>query len=211
MTIFINLPYKYVVLHINYLNFPSLPSVLEQEILDIARQAETFCSNDIHVNASSETLDIIGHIDYNLITNLGYHYSTAKQYFPSMSNYHFLEVSETIKKWVAENINPKFSAHVQVINHGTIIPPHVDEVRSQAINYIISSGGDSITSFYYVKEEYKNLIVTPQTSIPYDRLTVTESTLIQPKKWHSLDVTKIHGVTNMDPLQQRIALTLSVI
>lgn len=198
-------------LHINYLSFPPLPDALEQEILDIARQAETFYSNDIHVNASSETLDAIGHIDYSPDTNLGYHYSTAKQHFPSMSNYHFLEASDSIKKWVAENINPALTAHIQVINQGAIIPPHVDEVRSKAVNYIVDPGGNSITSFYYVKEEYQNLIVTPQTSIPYNRLSVIESVLIQSKMWHSLDVTQIHGVTNMDPAQQRIALTLSVI
>lgn len=198
-------------LHINYLSFPPLPDALEQEILDIAHQAEIFHANDIHVNASRETLEVIGHVDYNPDTNLGYHYSTAKEHFPSMSNYHFLEASDNIRKWVAENINPSLTAHIQVIDQGTIIPPHIDEVRSKAVNYIVEPGGNSITSFYYVKGEYQNLLVTPQTSIPYERLSVMESVLIQPKMWHSLDVTQIHGVTNMNPLQKRIALTLSVI
>jgi hypothetical protein len=197
-------------LHINYLSFPPLPDALEQEILDIAQQAETFHSNDIHVSTSSEMLEVIGQIDYNPDTNLGYHYSTAKQHFPSMSNYHFLEVSDNIRKWVSENINPEFTAHIQVIDQGTVIPPHIDEVRSKAVNYIIKSGGNSVTSFYYVKGEYQNLTATPQTSIPYERLSVMESVLIEPKRWHSLDVTQIHGVTNMDPAQKRIALTLSV-
>jgi hypothetical protein len=197
--------------HINYPSLPPLPKALEQEILDIAKQTETFQINNIHVDTSKELLSIIGCIDYDPNTNLGYHHSEAKKYFPTMSNYYFLDVSNTIRTWVHENIDPKYNAHIQVISNGTLVPPHVDEVRSSAINYLIETGGDGITSFYCVNSAYTNLTITPQTSIPYERLTVIENTIIESNTWHRLDVTQIHGVTSMDSTQKRIALTLSIV
>lgn len=69
---------------------------------------------------------------------------------------------------------------------------HIDHNRVEAINYIISSGGDNVvTSFYN------------------DDLTEIEEIVIQPKKWHKLKVDVKHSVKNIiDP--PRIAITIHI-
>lgn len=198
--------------YINYLDYPAIPSNLEQEILDtVQKQAIHFEANDLLVNTSKEMQDVLGITNYDSNTNIGYHYSQAKVYFPNLVNYYFLEPSDNVKDWVVKNINSLATINIQVMSNGTCIPPHVDEVRTTAINYILQTGGAVHTDFFHVKDSFNHLDVTSQTAIPHERLTLMESCILQPSRWHSLDVRQIHSVENIDPKQKRIALTLSIV
>lgn len=93
-----------------------------------------------------------------------------------------------------------------MMSNGNVVPPHVDESRSKAVNYLLETGGSASTTFYKPKHEYSNLEITPQIVIPYTRLDVVETAIIPERSWHELTVTSIHGVENLTA--RRIALTL---
>lgn len=108
--------------------------------------------------------------------------------------------SELIQ-WAEENIHGvpfKFKAQYQIIGHG--IPIHRDvgyqgsTPRTLAINYILDTGGDNIRTVIY--DNNKNIL---------------ESHVIQPMKWHSIQVNMLHCVLGLVPGKFRVALSLSPI
>lgn len=83
-----------------------------------------------------------------------------------------------------------YNIRVQSITSDPLI--HVDHNRTEAINYIISPGGDNvITSFYN------------------DQLTVIEEIQIHSKKWHRLKVDTKHSVRNIIS-PPRVAITIHI-
>lgn len=193
--------------YINYLDLPPLPLDIESDILETVSKYEHVSRNDeLLISTNSNLKKIIEYSDYDPNTNIGYHYSSGKKIFPDIADYDFLEPSDAVKNWVVNNINLDCLAFIQVMSNGTVVPPHIDEARSKAINYLIETGGEASTTFYQPKNEYKKLSITPQVVIPYTRLDVIESTVIEKKLWHELDVKVIHGVENIS--SRRLALTL---
>jgi hypothetical protein len=95
------------------------------------------------------------------------------------------------------------------MHSGTTITPHIDEMRRYAVNYVISTGGNSVTSFYKPKPEFEHLHVYAQTVFPFDRLDKIKEIQIEPHRWHRLDTSVIHSVENIDPTLKRISLSLS--
>jgi hypothetical protein len=54
-----------------------------------------------------------------------------------------------------------------------------------------------------------SLTVSPQTYIPHSMIDKVFETIIEPNKWHSLNVSQIHSVENIKGM--RVGLSLSVI
>jgi hypothetical protein len=198
-------------MYISYLDYPSLPIGLEQDILNTVKSNSNFKENNLLVNADQTTLDLIGKVEYDPNNNIGYPYLEARKYFPTLVDYYFLDPSPAVKDWVHTHINKDVTINIQVMTNGTHVPPHIDEVRTYAINYLISAGGNATTDFYEPKVKFENVSVTAQTAIPYEKLDLKESKQIAEKVWHKLSVTKIHSVENITPQLKRIALTLSLV
>jgi len=193
--------------YINYLNLPPLPFEIEQDIFDtISKNANCHQNDELLINTNLKTLSIIENIDYDPITNIGYRYSEGKKIFPNLADYDFIEISDLVKDWLKTNIPFECIAFIQVMSNGSLVPPHIDESRSKAVNYLLETGGAASTTFYKPKDEYKDLKITPQVVIPYIRLDIVESEIIPQKTWHELDVTTIHGVENLS--SKRVSLTI---
>jgi hypothetical protein len=94
------------------------------------------------------------------------------------------------------------------MNNGKYVIPHVDEIRVLALNYLISTGG-GVTCTYDPIDEYKNYIVGPQMVFPRERICKVEEISIEEKRWHTLDVSKIHGVENL--VGDRISVSISLL
>jgi hypothetical protein len=95
------------------------------------------------------------------------------------------KLTETVKSIIP---NPgKIS--VQLIQNS--VPIHVDIGRTEAINYLISTGGDDVYTCFY----QNNLLV--------------EKHKIEPFRWHWIDVSNPHTVINLTNDQPRIAITIS--
>lgn len=212
-------------MYFTYLDLPPVPKYIEDQILYIANTPGTNFHNtndfvdflesnrkDLNISADQEIIDAIKNIQIDLSKSLGYPLSDAWEHFSNLAHFDFLEVNDEIKQWVKSTIDKEvIHISVQSMYGGTTITPHIDEMRSSALNYVVSTGGQSKTCFYKAKKEYEHLTPYPQTVFPFERLELMEEVQIEPYKWHQIDVTKIHSVENIDPTKKRISLSLSIL
>jgi hypothetical protein len=168
--------------------------------------------NDLNITASKEIIDAIVNSDYNAADSLGFPISEADKHFNNLAMFDFLEVPDELTLWAKENIDVNVGyVSIQVMYNGTTITPHIDEMRKYAYNYIISSGGEAQTSFYKPALKYLNYKSYARTIFPFDRIEEIEKIKIEERRWHRLDTSIIHGVSNLDTNKKRISLSLSFI
>lgn len=192
-----------------YEAYPPLPPELKALILEtIEKEQSKLKSSNIQMNASEQIINSITE-DVDLTNNLGWHYNESKSHFPFICDYYVFDVPAEVSIWLRDNISLE-PANIQVMTNGSHVPPHIDEIRKGALNYIIEAGGDVRTVFYNVKNENANENATPFTVIPYEKLDVSNDVDIQTERWHSLATTRIHSVEGINPLKKRIAITISI-
>lgn len=212
-------------MYFTYLDLPPVPKYLEEKILSIVdkplanfHNSDAFVEyleknrSELNISAGQEVIDAIKNVEIDYSKSLGFPLSEAWEHFKNLAHFDFLEVTDEINDWARSNID-KNLAHVsiQAMYGGTTITPHIDEMRTKALNYVVSTGGDSKTCFYKPKKEFDHLIAYPQTIFPFDRLELVQEIYIEPYRWHELDVTKIHSVENLDPKLKRISLSVSIL
>ena len=193
--------------YIKYLDYPKLPDNIEKNILDTV---EKFI--DCEYTKDRFVTDNTGTTSFNEETNLGISMEESRNYFSNLAQFQFIQLNQPVKDWLANNIGPGLTAHIQVISAGNHVPPHIDEreVRTTALNYLLTTGGNVSTTFYRVGAQYTHLTAMPRTLIPLERLEVIETTIIPAHTWHSLSVSNIHGVKNIDISLKRIALSINL-
>jgi len=200
--------------YLKFPNYPKLPAELVDEILSIVNTQDFSTFDDLLINSSPEFIKIVKEA-YGFEgkdSPLGYAGAEARERFTTLVKYHFLDVSERIKKWVEENLPVNAAAvNIQVMTDGQSIAPHIDEIRVEAINYIISSGGDVSLIFYELKNSEDEKWIHPQMFIPYEKLHIKEETKVPLEVWHVLPTNKIHSVENIDPTKKRISLSISIL
>jgi len=189
----------------NYLDLPTLPDYLEKQILSLVEGSIDHSIEDLNIKASNTVLEEVKKFKYNLEDSLGYPLSEATG---DIARFDFLDVSDSIADWVYENIGEFAYISIQHMHGGRNIPPHVDEIRYKAYNYVISTG-NATTSFYQPKQEFKHLSVYPHTTFTEDRIELIDQITIEPRRWHEINTSMIHSVNNLD--YPRISLSLSVV
>jgi hypothetical protein len=192
-----------------YEAYPPLPPELKALILKtIEKEQSNLKSTNIQMNAPDSVINSITE-DVDLTNNLGWHYSESKSHFPFICDYYVFDVPAEVAIWLRDNVSTE-PANIQVMAGGSHVPPHIDEIRKGALNYVIETGGDVRTVFYNVKNENANENATPFTVIPYEKLDVSNDVDIQTERWHSLDTTRIHSVEGINTLKKRIAISISI-
>jgi hypothetical protein len=167
--------------------------------------------------ADEKTLEAIAVLEFNEDDTLGKPFTDPTAYEPfkdSLARFDFIPVDKIVEDWVSENIPEKvIGVNLQVMHSGSIITPHVDELRHYALNYTLERGGDCVqTVFYKAKSEYQHQKAYARTLIPFEKLEVVESIGIPINQWHKMNISDdIHAVLNLDPLQKRIALSCSIV
>jgi hypothetical protein len=189
-----------------YLNYVQIPIDLRDHILDLAfknssYQAERFEKFYID-NRIEEAID-----ESYPTVKLGLGISPKEAEKVSGMCTMTMFQSDKVTDWVRNNINDSFMAvHIQNFDRGSLFFPHVDLIRTKALNYLIESG-DADTIFFEPLEEFKNLVPQPSTYIPHNRIREIKKIKIETNRWHQLDVTKIHNVENIK--SRRLAITVS--
>jgi hypothetical protein len=92
--------------------------------------------------------------------------------------------------WLSENFKFPFKCQYQIISPEIRI--HKDNGRAVAYNYILELGGADVTTSVYDD----------------DKTTVLQSEIIPLHKWHRLNVSKFHGVHNIDVDKFRISISV---
>lgn len=200
--------------YLTFPNYPTMPAELVDEILTIVEMQDFSTFDDLLINSSPEVIEMVKEV-YGFEgkdSPLGYAGAEARARFTTLVNYHFLDVSDKIKKWVEDNLPVRAAAvNIQVMTDGESIAPHIDEIRVEAINYIISTGGDVSLIFYELKDPADEKWMHPQMFIPYEKLDIKEETKVPCLMWHVLPTNKIHSVENIDPTKKRISLSVSIL
>jgi hypothetical protein len=175
----------------NYLDYPTIPKELEQHILNAVvqhRTDKTFtATNDIN-KAVTEAYGSTFNIELSGLANMG------------------MFKDELVTEWVCNNITKEVNGvHVQYFENGTFFFPHVDLLRTKAVNYLLSTA-NAETVFY---ETVNNIEIKPNTMIPYNSINPVFKKIIDRHRWHELAVDKIHSVENINGI--RIAITVSFV
>jgi hypothetical protein len=207
-------------MHFTYLEFPSLPQHLTKQVLDLVERpiqnfhdSSTFIKN-IKKNGHDQSEEIINSTSnsiYDPSNSLGHPLEDAEKYYHNLALFDFLEVTEEIKQWAIENIRKDIlNVSIQVMRNGINVSPHIDEMRSFAYNYVISTGGrNTTTCFYKPKPEFEHLKIYRKTVFIKERLRLIQKIKIEPYCWHRIDTKTIHSVENLNPNLKRISLSLS--
>jgi hypothetical protein len=200
--------------YLQFPNYPTLPPDIIEDILATIDTQDFSTFDDLLINSSPEVIQMIkdAYGFEGKDSPLGYAGKEARAKFTTLVNYHFLDPSEKVKQWVADNLPVKAaSVNIQVMTDGESVAPHIDEIRTQAINYLISTGGDVSLIFYELKDPADEKWVHPQMFIPYEKLDIKEETKVPLQLWHILPSNKIHSVENIDSTKRRISLSISII
>lgn len=147
-----------------YLNLPQLP-----------KELETLCLKNIDLIDVDPKLN-----ELNKLEGIGH----SITYLPTI-----------VKMWISRNvIEPNFNVHSSDLLAGSMLhvshyikhpegtgvhPTHIDYGREYAINYIIDTGGDDVTTYWTTD----------------DRESVIFEKKIEPRRWHVIKVNPAwHGV-----------------
>jgi hypothetical protein len=155
--------------------------------------------------------DIIAEIEKHYGTpkeGLGVTFDTAYKY-KGLCNFTMIRAEGELLQWITEHVAPGHcGVHIQVIDQGEYVFPHIDMLRNRVWNYTLDTG-DAETSFYKAKPEFEDLPLVPRTYVPYERVDKIETIKIDANRWHELDVSKIHGVEKVKT--PRIAISVSFV
>jgi len=169
-----------------YKNYPKVPKNIVDEIVEEANKQSLTGFSDKVNSAVKEAYGNI--VDTNL------------DGVATMTMF----TNDKLTDWVKNNVTDKFNAvHVQCFSNGTYFFPHVDLLRTRALNYILKTA-DAKTVFYKSKN---NIEVKPNTVISYQDIEVVNTRTFEPYEWHELKVDNIHSVENINGT--RIAITVS--
>ena len=125
--------------------------------------------------------------------------------------YNRYRACEELTEWIHNNITKNYvSMGVQIQNPGDDNHthfPHTDTApRHWVLNYNIQPGGDKVITHWYQQHGYT--LIREGTTRPsnLDDLEIVDSVQIQPFRWHLLNTSVLHGVTNIQ--HPRIAITM---
>jgi hypothetical protein len=100
-------------------------------------------------------------------------------------------LNDKLTEWLSNYFKFEFKCHYQIISHEHRI--HKDKGRAVAYNYILEQGGPNVITNVYDE----------------DKTTVLQSEHIPLHRWHRIDVSKYHGVHNIQPGAFRYAISVS--
>jgi hypothetical protein len=122
------------------------------------------------------------------------------------SNYSRYNISSELAQWLRANIYATAQTHCQIITRD--IEPHCD-FRNYAINYIIDSGGDFVTTVFYHRPSEPLQRGYSAYKATEAELSVYQEHIIAVNRWHLINTHVLHSVKNIT--RPRQAITLGVL
>jgi hypothetical protein len=84
-----------------------------------------------------------------------------------------------------------------VVGQKSTSPPHCDRKRKLAINYVLKTGGQQVSTCFY-KERRSTPTLEAAENRYYKDLTVDVEEIIPEKTWHCFDVQTFHSVNDVE-------------
>lgn len=122
------------------------------------------------------------------------------------SRYDRQPVSVELEAWIRSNIADDYdNIGVSCMHGGTTNLPHTDTTRDLTLMYLITTGGDDVSTVFY-RESGQELYRPRHTHPDYDHLEVLESVRLVAGRWYLINARIVHSVENMTAPRQAVQL-----
>jgi hypothetical protein len=118
------------------------------------------------------------------------------------------QIAEVYKPYFQQPVWPILAVTDCVTDTAGCTPPHCDKFRGTAINYVLASGGDHVTTTFY-KETRSGDSLETADHLRYENVTVGQQIVIPVGQWHAFDVQTFHSVENITGRRCILSLILS--
>lgn len=137
------------------------------------------------------------------------------------STYTIDENNQNLLIWLKENIINFADIYVyQEQSQGNVHVAHVDIGRSIALNYVLETGGDEVTTSWYqeknkpllrIKKQGGQLLDEPiiDSRNYYNSLVKLESKIFKPHTWYLINVQIIHDVQFLSSIRKSISIGIT--
>lgn len=138
-------------------------------------------------------------IPEEIIKNLNYNFDEYRMRF-TYKNYNWSDsFNKELDEWCKEHICDSIYWAWQIMFGDVVI--HRDKGNNTKFSYIIDPGGTNVITDFYTD-------VVPDGGDPYKcRPFVTDSYVIESRKWHIMKTDIPHSVRNLDPGRVRFSVT----
>jgi hypothetical protein len=188
--------------YIEKLTLPNLPHDIADSLLEISRtlqhsESDRQWLSDYHegkitvagyaipdvataggVNNTPMSDELVGALD-----------AIYKKYFPNQTLYFVCNVMKN------------------VVDSSSIFPPHCDRVRRTAINYVVDTGGDDVTTTFYEQVRLGDDF-SKAANINYNDVTIAHREVLKEKTWYAFDTQRFHSVENITGSRFYLAILL---
>jgi hypothetical protein len=165
-----------------FLNLPKLPNHIQTAVVQVCDQVETRSVvapwlADFHCSVSVASQE----------------YGNERTQMPMDL---VKQISQLYSRYFQQPVWPILAVTDCVIDTPGCTPPHCDKFRSTAINYVLQSGGDSVTTTFY-KQTRTNASLEVADHLRYEHVTVDQQYVLPTDQWHAFDVQTFHSVENI--------------
>jgi hypothetical protein len=178
---------------LKFLNLPQLPPELSQALT-------TICNNVQTRNTVTPWLK-----DFHApVPVASQEYGNARTQIP-------VEIMQKIllfyKSYLQEDFLPILAVTDNILGTPSCTPPHCDKYRKTAINYLLSLGGNSVTTSFY-KQTRQSSSLDLAEHLCYRDVDVETQHVLPLQQWHAFDVQTFHSVENITDRRCILSLVL---
>jgi hypothetical protein len=201
------LPYKTVNMGLNnpltntgndskliYLDLPPLPNKLQKDLIQ----------HGLEIKNNIQGKDWLERFHNNQVNTISHVWESVATLNQSLQD----QINDLYRPYLRQQFQGILGKLSNVLAQGKArCPPHCDRHRRTAINYILSSGGNSVaTNFYHEKRNEENLVEAANKQ--YNEVTLDFAVQLPTNTWHAYDVQSYHSVEEIENTRLVFSLLL---
>jgi hypothetical protein len=167
---------------LTFLNLPSLPVDICSEIMEVCQQVETRDQITPWLEQFHSPVPVASQ-----------EYGNQRTTIPMAL---LQKIIALYQSYFNESFLPILAVTDNVLGVPSSTPPHCDKIRQTAINYVLTTGGESVTTtFYREKRQSADRLLADHCR--YENVTVDQQHVLPVSQWHAFDVQTFHSVENI--------------
>jgi hypothetical protein len=176
-----------------FLNLPPLPDHVRDQILEICNSVETRQEINPWLAQFHAPVAVASQ-----------EYGNSRTQMPKDI---VLTIISLYRKYFLEDFLPILAVTDNVAKVPSSTPPHCDKIRQTAINYLLTTGGEKVTTSFYQQTRH-SADLNLADHLRYEQVTVDQQHVLPIDQWHAFDVQKFHSVENITERRCILSLVL---
>ena len=176
-----------------FLHLPPLPTDLKNQIVEISNGVET----RQEINPWLQNF-------HGAIPVASQEYGNQRTQMPTDI---VLKIISLYQKYLPEDFLPILAVTDNVSTVPSHTPPHCDKTRQTAINYLLTTGGERVTTTIYQQTRQSDDLNLAD-HLRYQQVTVEQQHVLPIDRWHAFDVQTFHSVENITGRRCILSLVL---